>query len=114
MINLVPIQHLPSTVSLSKPALEEMILWKGAFISFFESKNQNVVFCEHNQPGHNPDLQHLIYQGKILWFIFLFLYCDGFVILINLLKNFQSFILFFPLIEISRWSPKECSYEAPF
>jgi hypothetical protein len=59
---LVPIQHLPSTLALSKPAMQEMLLWKTAFISFFESKNENVVFCEHNQPGHNPDLQHLIYQ----------------------------------------------------
>jgi len=42
--------------------MQEMLLWKTAFISFFESKNENVVFCEHNQPGHNPDLQHLIYQ----------------------------------------------------
>lgn len=59
---LVPIQHLPSTIALSKPAMQEMLLWKSAFVAFFESKNENVVFCEHNQPGHNPDLQHLIYQ----------------------------------------------------
>jgi hypothetical protein len=59
---LVPVQHLASSNVLTKDALIELSSWKTAIGKFFESKDLNVIFCEHNQPGHNPDIQHLIYQ----------------------------------------------------
>jgi hypothetical protein len=59
---LVPVQHVPSSLALARDAIEELLVWKEAFVKMFNARDLNVIFCEHNQPGFKPDLQHLIYQ----------------------------------------------------
>jgi hypothetical protein len=59
---LVPIQHVPNSVSLSRAAFDELNCWKRALGQFNEARDANVIFCEHNQPPTQTELQHLIYQ----------------------------------------------------